>query len=91
VWQFHWVYSDEKTRDWVSQGCRSAGIGCLECKRPVIEAVLAELRPIQERAAELARDPLVVKNLIADGCRRAAEVADATLAEVRAAMGLGYS
>ncbi len=91
VWEFHKVYSDDKTRQWVDQGCRSAGIGCLECKKPVIEAVLAELKPIQERAAELGRDPLTVRNIIEDGCKRAREVAEETLAEVRTAMGLGYS
>ncbi len=91
VWEFHKVYSDDTTRQWVDQGCRSAGIGCLECKKPVIEAVLAELKPIQERAAELGRDPLTVRNIVEDGCKRARDVAEETLAEVRTAMGLGYS
>ena len=91
VWQFHLIYSDDAVRQWVQAGCRSAGIGCIECKRPVIEAVLAELRPIQERAAEFARDPLTVRNVIEDGCKRARDVAEETLAEVRTAMGLGYS
>jgi tryptophanyl-tRNA synthetase len=91
VWQFHEVYSDDKTREWASAGCRSAGIGCLECKQPVIDAVLAELKPIQERAAEFARDPVVVKNMIADGCRRARDAAEETLVEVRASMGLAYN
>ena len=91
VWQFHEVYSDGKTREWASAGCRSAGIGCLECKQPVIDAVLAELKPIQERAAEFARDPVVVKNMIADGCRRARDAAEETLVEVRASMGLAYN
>src|SRR5690606_1706317 len=49
VWQFHQVYSDEKTKEWVQTGCRSAGIGCLECKQPVIDAVLAEQAPMRER------------------------------------------
>ncbi|HLD13393.1 MAG TPA: tryptophan--tRNA ligase [Burkholderiales bacterium] len=91
VWEFHKVYSDDKTRQWVDQGCRSAGIGCIECKRPVIDAVLAELKPIQERVAELTRDPLTVRNIVEDGCKRARDVAEETLAEVRNAMGLGYS
>jgi len=91
VWQFHQVYSDEKTRDWAYKGCKSAGIGCLECKQPVVEAVLAELKPIQERAAEFARDPLLVKNIVANGDKRAREVAEDTLVEVRNAMGLGYA
>ena len=91
VWPFHLVYSDDKTRAWADQGCRSAGIGCLECKRPMIEAVLAELKPIQERAAEFARDPQLVRNIVAEGGKRAREIAGETLADVRAAMGLGYS
>ncbi len=91
VWEFHKVYSNDKTRQWVDQGCRSAGIGCIECKRPVIDAVLAELKPIQERVAELTRDPLTVRNIVEDGCKRARDVAEETLVEVRNAMGLGYS
>jgi len=91
VWQFHQVYSDDKTREWAYQGCRSAGIGCLECKQPVVDAVLAELKPIQERAAEFARDPLLVKNIIANGDKHARDVAEDTLVEVRRAMGLEYT
>ncbi|MEK7191863.1 MAG: tryptophan--tRNA ligase [Pseudomonadota bacterium] len=91
VWEFHKVYSSDETRQWVDQGCRSAGIGCLECKRPVIDAVLAELKPIQERVAEFARDPLAVRSIVEDGCKRARDVAEETLVEVRNAMGLGYN
>ena len=90
VWQFHLVYSGDDVKQWVQQGCRSAGIGCLECKQPVIDAVLAELKPIQERAAELARDPALVKTVIADGCRRARDSAEETLRDVRRSMGLEY-
>jgi len=75
----------------VQKGCRSAKIGCLECKQVVIDAVLAELKPMQERAADFSRDPVTVKNIIADGCKRAQQAAEATLVEVRAAIGLGYS
>ncbi len=91
VWDFHVVYSDAARQDWVRAGCRSAGIGCLECKQPIIDAVLAELKPMQERAAEFARDPVLVKNIIADGCKRAQAAAEETLVEVRAAIGLGYN
>jgi len=91
VWDFHLVYSDQEKKDWVQNGCRSAKIGCLECKQPIIDAVLAELKPIQERAAEFSRDPLAVKSIIADGTKRAQETAEATLVEVRAAIGLGYN
>ncbi|MHB8623039.1 MAG: tryptophan--tRNA ligase [Sulfuricaulis sp.] len=91
VWDFHLVYSDSGRQDWVQKGCRSAKIGCLECKQPIIDAVLAELKPMQERAAEFSRDPLIIKNIIADGCKRAQNAAEETLIEVRSAMGLGYS
>ena len=75
VWQFHEIYSEEKTQQWVREGCTSASIGCIECKGPVIEAVLAELKPIQERVREYAAQPDLVRNIINEGCERAREVA----------------
>jgi len=90
VWQFHQVYSDPAVRSWVGEGCRSAGIGCIDCKQPVIEAVLAELSPIQERARELEAQPERVRGIIAEGCEAAREVARETMGEVRNAMSLGY-
>ena len=91
VWQFHLVYSGEDVKQWVQEGCRSAGIGCLDCKQPVIDAVQAELKPIQERGAVFAQDPILVRNIIAEGCRRARDAAEETMADVRRSMGLGYS
>ncbi len=91
VWDLHKVYSDEATRQWVQQGCRSAGIGCLECKQPVIDAVLKELGPMRERAKPYLDDPTLVRNIIADGCDRARKLATETMREVRGAMGLDYS
>ena len=88
VWDFHKVYSDEATRDWVMQGCRSAGIGCIECKQPVIDAVIEEITPIRERALELEADPAAVRGIIHDGCRQARETAEDTMEEVRQAVGL---
>ena len=90
VWQLHQVYSDEATKDWVQQGCRSAGIGCIDCKQPVIKAVLAELAPMQERARELEANPDTVRNIVEEGCEAARETAAETLEEVRNAMGLKY-
>ena len=90
VWQLHQVYSDETTKDWVQQGCRSAGIGCIDCKQPVIKAVLAELAPIQERARELEANPNTVRHIVEEGCEAARETAAETLEEVRNAMGLKY-
>lgn len=86
VWQFHEVYSGDDVKDWVQQGCRSAGIGCLECKQPVIDAVRAELSPIQRRARELESAPEVVRSAINEGCERARDVARETMDEVRLAL-----
>ena len=90
VWEFHKVYSDDDTQAWVREGCTTAGIGCLECKKPVIEAVQEELAPIRRRAEEHLRNPDLVRTIVAEGCEEAREVARATLEEVRAAMGLHY-
>jgi tryptophanyl-tRNA synthetase len=90
VWQFHLVYSDPRRREWVQEGCRSAGIGCLECKQPVIEAVLAEQEPMRERARAYAEDPTLVRNIIADGCEKARHLAQQTLRDVKEVMGLNY-
>jgi len=90
VWQFHQVYSDDATRQWVTAGCISAGIGCLECKQPVIDAVLAELAPIRERAAYYEDNPDQVRNILADGCEKAQELARDTMRDVREAMGLTF-
>ena len=91
VWQFHLVYSDDNTRQWVQQGCKSAGIGCLECKQPLIQSVLAEQGPMRERAQRYLDDPTLVKSIIADGCEKARTLAAETMREVREAMGLNYS
>ncbi|OFZ86919.1 MAG: tryptophan--tRNA ligase [Betaproteobacteria bacterium RBG_16_64_18] len=91
VWEFHLVYSNDKTRAWAEQGCRSAGIGCLECKQPVIDAVLAEQTPMRERAQKYLDDPTLVRNIVADGGEKARRLAHETMREVREAMGLSYS
>ena len=91
VWQFHLVYSDEGKRAWVTEGCKSAGIGCLECKQPIIDAVLAEQGPMRERAEPYLEDPTLVRNIVADGCERARDLARETMRDVREAMGLGYT
>jgi tryptophanyl-tRNA synthetase len=90
VWQLHQVYSDDARRQWVEQGCRSAGIGCLECKQPVVDAVLAELKPIRERAQAYIDDPTLVRSIIADGCEKARKIAEETMDDVRSVMGLKY-
>jgi tryptophanyl-tRNA synthetase len=91
VWNLHLVYSDQPTKDWVWNGCKSAGIGCLECKQPVIDAINAELKPIRERAAQFEDDPTIVRNIIQDGCEKASDIANDTMRDVRGAMGLNYA
>jgi tryptophanyl-tRNA synthetase len=90
VWQLHVVYSNEETKQWVDKGCKSAGIGCLECKQPVIDAILLEQQPMFERAQKYLDDPSLLRSIIADGCDKARKVAQETMREVREAMGLDY-
>jgi len=91
VWQLHQIYSDDAKKEWVQQGCRSAGIGCLECKQPVIDAIVAEQKPMRERAERFLDDPTLVRTIIADGCEKARKLAQETLRDVREVMGLDYS
>ncbi|MGH8437436.1 MAG: tryptophan--tRNA ligase [Pseudomonas sp.] len=90
VWQLHEVYSTVETRAWVQQGCKSAGIGCLDCKAPLIEAVQAELKPLQARAIDYQDSPELVHSILAEGAERARDEARETLTEVRSALGLNY-
>ena len=90
VWQLHEIYSDDNIKDWVQMGCKSGSIGCIECKQPVIDSVLKELKPIQERAAQYAEDPTLVKNIVSEGCEKARKIARETMREVRDVMGLDY-
>ena len=90
VWDLHRLYSSEETRNWVQQGCRTAGIGCLECKKPVIDKVVEEISAMRQRAQEYEDNPDLVRGIIADGCEKAREVAGQTLDDVKQAMGLTY-
>jgi tryptophanyl-tRNA synthetase len=91
VWQFHLQYSDEATQQWVQKGCRTAGIGCLECKQPVIDAMLREQEPWRQRAQPYLDDPSLLRSIVADGCDRARRIAQETMRDVREAMGLSFS
>ena len=90
VWGLHKIYSTDDTRKWVVQGCTTAGIGCLECKQPVIDAIIREQAPIIERAQKFIDDPTLVRNMVADGNERARKLAEETMRDVRSAMGLSY-
>jgi tryptophanyl-tRNA synthetase len=89
VWQFHLVYSDDARKKWVTEGCKSAGIGCLQCKQPVIDAILAEQQPMRERCEPYLKDPMLLNSIVADGCERARKLAGETMRDVKEAMGLG--
>jgi len=90
VWNLHEVYSNDEVKDWVQTGCRSAGIGCLDCKGPLIDSILKEQSPIRERAKEYQEDTETVRGIISEGSEAAREVARETIREVRQAMGLEY-
>jgi tryptophanyl-tRNA synthetase len=90
VWGLHKIYSGDDTRKWVWEGCTTAGIGCLECKQPVIDAIVREQAPIMERAQKFIDDPTLVRNIVADGNERARKLAEETMRDVREAMGLSY-
>jgi len=90
VWQFHQVYSDADTRDWVVKGCTTAGIGCLECKQPVIDAIIREQQPWRERAEAYLSNPKQVQWIVEVGTERARTVARETMRDVRDAMGINY-
>ena len=90
VWQLHEVYSTDEVRDWAQEGCRSAGIGCIDCKQPIIDEVLKEQAPMRERAEEYTNNTNLVRSIVNEGAEEAREVARKTLEEVRQAMGLEY-
>jgi tryptophanyl-tRNA synthetase len=90
VWQFHKTYSNEAMQQWVVQGCTTAGIGCLDCKQPVIDAILQEQQPWRERAEAYLSNPKQVHWIMEMGTERARTVAKQTMKDVREAMGLNY-
>ncbi|MGA8514693.1 MAG: tryptophan--tRNA ligase [Burkholderiaceae bacterium] len=90
VWQFHLVYSDDTRKQWVTQGCTTAGIGCIECKKTVSDAILAEQQPILARAQQYVDNPKVVREIVDAGCASAKRFAQETMYHVRTAIGLNY-
>jgi tryptophanyl-tRNA synthetase len=90
VWQFHQVYSNDEIKLWVENSCQTAAIGCLECKQPIIQSILAELAPIQERVQHYLTESELVRSIITEGCEKARATARETLEEVRQVMGLIY-
>jgi tryptophanyl-tRNA synthetase len=91
VWELHQVYTSAETRDVLAEGCKTASIGCIDCKQYIVDAVLEELKPIQLRVRDYLNDLSAVDSIINDGCEAARDVAQDTIEEVRKVMGLsGY-
>lgn len=90
VFKLHEIYSDDERKNWVREGCTSASIGCIDCKKPLIDSVLEEQQPFRERARQYEDNPDLVKSIVAEGCEKARSIAKATMEEVRSAMGLDY-
>ncbi len=88
VFELHRIYSDEATRKWAAEGCRSAGIGCLDCKQPVIDRIVAEVTEMRRRAQEYVENPELLRDIVAEGAEKAREAARETLDEVRRVMHL---
>jgi len=90
VWAFHKIYSNKETQNWVQKGCKSALIGCLDCKKPVIQAIIDEQKPFLERAKPFVDNPDLVKRIVVEGCEATRKVAHQTLVDVREAIGIDY-
>jgi tryptophanyl-tRNA synthetase len=90
VFDLHRLYSSGDVQAWVRDGCRSAGIGCLDCKKPLIDRVVEEVSGMRQRAQEYEDNPELLRNIISEGCEKAREVASETLDDVKQAMGLVY-
>ena len=90
VWQLHEVYSDSEIKQWVDQGCRKEEFGCLECKKPLVKKLLEEQDVIRERAETYIKNPQLVREVIAEGDKKARQVASETMQIVRESVGTIY-
>ena len=90
VFELHEIYSEEDVRRWASNGCRSAGIGCVECKGPLIDAINEEQAPFIERAEQFENNRDLVRSIVIEGSEAARDVARETLEDVRSAIGISY-
>jgi len=88
VWNFHKIYSSDEAKNWVCEGCRSASIGCIDCKKVLSDRMIEDLAPVRERALEYENNPDLVRSIVAKGNERARDVARETLDDVLEAMGL---
>ncbi len=90
VFKLHEIYSDDACKGWVREGCTTAGIGCIDCKKPLIDAIVEEQKPMHERAKNYEENPDLVRSIVSEGCEKARSIAKSTLEDVRDSMGLNY-
>ena len=90
VFALHEVYSEEDTLEWAANGCRSAGIGCVDCKKPLIDAINEEQAVMRERAEQFIEQPDLVQSIIQEGSEKARAVARETLDDVKEAIGISH-
>lgn len=90
VWQLHEVYSSDDTKQWATEGCKTAGIGCIDCKQPIIDAINTELKPMQERVIEFQDDKTRIQSIVQQGSEAARDVARETMEDVVEAMRFSY-
>lgn len=88
VFALHKTLSDEAVREWAARGCRSAGIGCIDCKGPLIDAINAEIAPFHERARQFEDNEELVRSILEEGSEAARNVAKETMEAVRVAVGV---
>jgi tryptophanyl-tRNA synthetase len=89
VYHLHKIFSSPEEQDDVAHGCRTAGIGCIDCKKILIRNVLAVMEPIWEKRTRLLHDPKIVYDILEKGTEKARKVVQETMELVREAMGLG--
>jgi tryptophanyl-tRNA synthetase len=90
VWELHKVYSNAEVKKWVINGCKTAGIGCIDCKKPLIDAINSEQMIIKEKAKPFLEDTNLVKNILADGAEKAAHIASGTMDRIKHVMHMDY-
>ena len=90
VYALHEVYTEEDVRNWAVEGCRSAGIGCVDCKKPLIEKINIEQAVYRQRAEQFEEEPDLVQAIIQEGSEKARAVARETLEDVKEAIGISY-
>lgn len=91
VFDHHKIFTDSEGQKWAAHGCRTAGIGCVDCKNLLLENLLPVIEPIHERRKELEKEPSAVMEILVEGSRRARSIASATLSRVRQAMKIKYT